>query len=407
MSQTEIRFLLFFLIVFGVIALGYAYVGWRLISPSGLGKGWKLVAWAGILAMFLLPVTSVFLDRSGYVEISSRLAWITYVSMGFFSFLFTFILLRDAGLSVAWLVQKAYSLFTSSDIPVDSGTPPDPGRRRMMIQAMNLGIIGVAAGLTAYGVYEARRRPAIKEIDVPVRGLPPSLDGFRIVQITDIHAGLTVRKNFVELIVEMTNSLNPDLIAFTGDMVDGSVDSLKNDVSPLAGLRAKHGVYFVTGNHEYYSGAREWVEEARRLGMNVLLNSHAVVNESGGKLLIAGVTDHSGGEFFEDHISDPALAVSGAPACDARILLAHQPRSLYKAMPLGFDLLLTGHTHGGQFFPWNFAATAGQPYLHGLHDHEGTWIYVSRGTGYWGPPVRLGSRSEITVVKLKREERLA
>ena len=396
------QFLIFFLIVFSVFALGYGYVGWRLISQANLTVLWNSLAWAAVIIAFLLPVASVVLGRTGYEELSGKFAWLTYVSMGFFSFLFTLLIIRDAGYLIAVLAKKAVSLFASGN----GSVPEDPGRRQVLMQTMNLAIIGIASGLTGYGIYEARRRPSVKEIDIPVSSLPSSLNGFRIVQITDVHAGLTVKRGFVETIVEMVNDLKPDLIAFTGDMVDGSVEALKNDVEPFAKMKARHGVYFVTGNHEYYSGVEEWVKEAQRLGMKVLLNSHDVINAGDGRLLIAGVTDYSGKDFFESHRSDPALAVSGAPATDVRILLAHQPRALSLAAPLGFDLLLAGHTHGGQFFPWNLAASAGQPYLSGLHNHEGTWIYVSKGTGYWGPPVRLGARSEITVVNLRNAQGL-
>ncbi len=399
------QFTIFFLIVFSVFALGYGYVGWRLIPQANLPPLWSTLLWIAVITAFLLPVASVVLSRIGYEEFSGKFAWLTYVSMGFFSFLFTLIIIRDAGLLILFIGKKFVSLFGNA--AGASAEPDDPGRRQMIKQSVNLAIIGISAGLTGYGIYEARRRPSVKEIEIPLAGLPSSLEGFRIVQITDIHAGLTVKRDFVSTIVNMVNDLSADLVAFTGDMVDGSVEVLKNDVAPFAKLKAKYGVYFVTGNHEYYSGVDEWIDEAGRLGMKVLLNSHDALEIGDGRILIAGVTDHSGKDFSETHRSDPALAVSGAPACDVKILLAHQPRALGIALPHGFDLLLTGHTHGGQFFPWNLAASAGQPYLSGLHNHEGTWIYVSKGTGYWGPPVRIGARSEITVITLRNSRALS
>jgi predicted MPP superfamily phosphohydrolase len=144
------------------------------------------------------------------------------------------------------------------------------------------------------------------------------------------------------------------------------------------------------------------VEEARRLGFDVLLNEHRVVRRGAGSLLMAGITDYSGGQFLKSHASDPAKAFAGAPKTDARILLAHQPKSLRSALPHGFDLQISGHTHGGQFFPWNLLAAVDQPYVSGFHRHENSWIYVSRGTGYWGPPVRIAARSEITLFTLTR-----
>ena len=175
---------------------------------------------------------------------------------------------------------------------------------------------------------------------------------------------------------------------------------LSNDVAPFAELQAPYGKFFVTGNHEYYSGAEQWVREAGRLGYDVLMNEHRRIQRSGASFVLAGVTDYSGGQFIPSHKSDPKAAINNAPSGDVKILLAHQPRTLLQAESLGYDAMISGHTHGGQFFPWNLVAALGQPYISGLHDHNGMWVYVSKGTGYWGPPVRLGARSEITVITL-------
>ncbi len=402
------QFIIFFLIVFIVLTVGYTYVGRRLITASKLRKPWNRLAWTVLIILAMLPPLTIGLEISGHEKLSDNLAWLSYISVGFMSFLFTLLIARDIVWVITKVVRKIISYFRRDE---KSGTlsedPPDPGRRTMLVQSMNLAVIGAAASLTAYGVFEARRRPAIKEITVPVVDLPEAFSGFRIVQITDIHAGLTVKRDFIETIVEMVNELSPDIIAFTGDLADGSVAHLKKDVEPLKRLRAKYGTYFVTGNHEYYSGVEQWVEEAARLGMKVLLNSHDILQLGDSSMLIAGVTDVTGGGFLQNHVSDPAASVANAPQSNVKILLAHQPKSIYAALPFGFDLQISGHTHGGQFFPWNFAAAIGQPYLAGLHDHKGTWIYVSRGTGYWGPPVRLGTRSEITVLTLAKDVRVA
>jgi hypothetical protein len=261
-------------------------------------------------------------------------------------------------------------------------------------------VIGVAGTLTAYGIYEARRKPGIVEHTIPIKKLPESFEGFRIVQITDIHAGLTVRRDWVETIVRQVDALKPDLIAFTGDLADGSVPDLQDDVAPLIDLQAPQGKFFVTGNHEYYSGAEAWVEHVGKMGYKVMMNEHTTIARNGATIVLAGVADYSAGAFVPQHATDPKKAIDGAPVDAVKILMAHQPRSFYVAESLGYDLILSGHTHGGQFFPWNLAATIGQPYIKGLHNRNGTWIYVSKGTGYWGPPVRLGARSEITVFTL-------
>ena len=171
---------------------------------------------------------------------------------------------------------------------------------------------------------------------------------------------------------------------------------------PLAQLKAPFGKFFITGNHEYYSGAESWIEEADRLGYKPLINQHHVLKRGTSSLLLAGVTDFTAGQFIKAQESSAEVAVSGAPSCDVRILLAHQPKSIFGALPFQFDLQISGHTHGGQFFPWNVFAAVGQPYVLGLHKMENTWVYVSKGTGYWGPPVRLGARSEITILKLTK-----
>ncbi|MFT3736800.1 MAG: hypothetical protein QM776_17615 [Rhodocyclaceae bacterium] len=182
--------------------------------------------------------------------------------------------------------------------------------------------------------------------------------------------------------------------------MDGRVSDLREHVSPLATLQARHGSYFVTGNHEYYSGAHEWIAELRRLGLRVLLNEHVQLDHDGAGIVLAGVTDYSAGAFDPAHRSDARAAIAGAPADVPRILLAHQPRSANAAAAAGFDLQLSGHTHGGQFWPWNLFVPLQQPFTAGLHRLQDLWIYVSRGTGYWGPPKRFGAPSEITCLRL-------
>jgi predicted MPP superfamily phosphohydrolase len=204
----------------------------------------------------------------------------------------------------------------------------------------------------------------------------------------------------VNAIVEAANRLDADVIAITGDLVDGSVRQLAADVQPLSQLTAKHGVYFVTGNHEYYSGARAWTQELRRLGLTVLTNEHVVLVREEASLVLAGVTDYGAHHFEPQNRSDPAVALNGAPAGAVKVLLAHQPRSAPAAASAGFDLQLSGHTHGGQFWPWNLFVPLQQPFTAGLHRLGQLWIYVSRGTGYWGPPKRFGAPSEITRIKL-------
>jgi predicted MPP superfamily phosphohydrolase len=320
--------------------------------------------------------------------LSDRLAWTGFLAIGFFSSLLVLTFLRDVGLLVGsamsgWLIQSA-----------------------SVQQARGYSALAVpmlAALLTFVGYLNARRRARVRSIDIPITDLPEPLHGFSIAQITDIHVGPTIKRDYVDQIVDAVNELGADMIAVTGDLVDGSVTQLTSHTQPLSRLSARHGTFFVTGNHEYYSGATAWVAEVRRLGIFVLMNEHVVLEHEGAAVVVAGVTDYSAHYFDEGHKSDPAAAIDGAPSdAGVKLLLAHQPRSAFAAASAGFDLQLSGHTHGGQFFPWNLFVRLQQPFTAGLHRWGSLWVYISRGTGYWGPPKRLGAPSEITYLRLVR-----
>ncbi|MBI2429239.1 MAG: metallophosphoesterase [Ignavibacteriales bacterium] len=395
MSETTM-YLIWMGIVLSVYGIGISYLGWRLITPFKLQSPYKMLAWTGLILMFMIPFSTFILVRFAE-KASDALSWIGYVSLGIISFVFVGVFLRDIIYLFGFSAQKIYTLISSAPEIVDAS------KREFLLQTTNLAVIGAAGTLTAYGVYEARRRPSIINVDIPIARLPHDFDGFKIVQITDIHAGLTIKRDWIETVAEEVKNLSPDLIAFTGDLADGSVPHLKNDVAPLAGLTAPYGKFFVTGNHEYYSGAEAWVNHAREMGYDVLMNEYRTISKNGSSVVLAGVTDYSGGGFYPSHKSDPKKAFEGAAADATKILMAHQPRSLYQTDGLDLDLVLMGHTHGGQFFPWNFVATIGQPFIKGLNKWgEKTWAYVSKGTGYWGPPMRVGARSEITVLTLKK-----
>jgi hypothetical protein len=317
------------------------------------------------------------------------LSWVGYIAMGLFALLLTFTVARDLG----WLAFK-----------VGGGLPADPARRQAIFEATNLAVLGLAGGTFAFGLQRALSRPAIVDVTVPIANLPPALEGFRIAQISDVHIGPTIKKGFIENVVATVNSAGADLIAVTGDLVDGSVDELREHAAPLAGLKARHGAWFVTGNHEYYSGALEWLAEVKRLGMKTLVNSHEVIEHEGATVVVGGVTDYTAAGIVPEHASDPKKAIEGAPVDAAlKILLAHQPRSAYEAASAGFHLQLSGHTHGGQFFPGTLLIRLVQPFVEGLHQLGSMWVYTNRGTGYWGPPVRTTQApSEVTRLTLVR-----
>ena len=363
----------------------HLYIGARIIPPfpsAGIAAMFALL----LVASALFVPVGMFSRRLAKPPVSDTLAWLGLPFLGLFSSLFVFTVLRDAVLLLAWIA----SLLAPQGLSLE-------GLRSVTAAAVPL--LGIA--VTVIGFLNARRTAQVKTVEIALPGLPPPLQGFTIVQISDVHVGPTIRARYVEGIVEAVNRLKPDVVAITGDLVDGSVPELGAQVAPLARLVSKHGSYFVTGNHEYYSGVEPWLVELRRLGVRVLHNEHVVIEREGAKLVLAGVPDYSAGHFDEAHRSDAQAALAGAPADAAvKVLLAHQPRSAPAASQAGFDLQLSGHTHGGQFLPWRFFVQFQQPFTAGLHKVGRMWVYVSRGTGYWGPPKRFGAPSEITQLRL-------
>ncbi|MBM0107279.1 metallophosphoesterase [Steroidobacter sp. S1-65] len=362
-----------------VLGLLHVYIGLRLLPDLSIGITGQAIGALLLVASWALIPSVLRRSRRGGAD---ALLWTALIAMGLFSSLFVFTLLRDLSLLIAALI-----------------VPTELTNKVQNVTAWI--VVGAAVFATAIGYLNARRVARVVHVDVPIPDLPAALHGFSIAQISDIHVGPTIRRNYVEGIVAAVNGLEADAIAITGDLVDGSVRELASHVAPLAQLRAKYGTFFVTGNHEYYSGERAWTNELRRLGMRVLMNEHVVVDHGDARLVIAGVTDYSAHHFDPVNRSDPAVALADAPTdAGAKILLAHQPRSAPAAAAAGFDLQLSGHTHGGQFWPWNFFVRFQQPFTAGLDRLGSLWIYTSRGTGYWGPPKRFGAPSEITRIRL-------
>lgn len=361
-------------------ALLHVYIGFRLLPPIGL-HGVGLAAGIGLLAASAILVpTGLIASSLRRAHWTAALTWASLLSMGLFSSLLVLTFLRDVVLLILTIIGVA-------------------GPEVTRLSAIGVPLLALA--VSAAGLVNARRLAQVVTVEVPVAGLPPALHGYTIVQISDIHVGPTIKRNFLDAIVDRVNGLHGDAIAITGDLVDGSVAQLAEHTAPLARLQARDGVFFVTGNHEYYSGATAWIAELRRLGLTVLMNQHVLRERDGATVMIAGVADFTAHLFDPGHRSDPQQAAAGAPpGIAARILLAHQPRTALDAADAGYHLQLSGHTHGGQFFPWNLFVPLQQPYVAGLQKLRTMWVYTSRGTGYWGPPKRFGAPSEITRVKL-------
>ncbi len=390
--------LTFFFIVHALWVALHAYVGLRLIAPLQIGRVARGFLYFAIALLAGVSPLVLFADMMLEPPYSQIFRWCAWTYIGAFSVLLALVAVRDLVLAalraVDWLRRRR------GRAPL---LPSSPERRRFLLKASGGAAAGLSATISAWGLRAARRAPELVEVEVPLPGLPREFDGYHIVQLSDMHVGETIDKDFILPIIETVTSLSPDLLVLTGDLVDGSVDRLRADISPLGYLRARDGMLCVTGNHEYYSGAEAWCAHYRELGLTVLINEHVLIQRGAGRLLVAGVTDLREGKSVPGHASDPRRALAGAPAHDLRILLAHNPRSAYEAATHGFKLQLSGHTHGGQYFPWNLVIDLLQPLGRGgLGKIEGMWVYVNRGTCYWGPPNRAGVPAEITSLRLRR-----
>jgi len=277
-------------------------------------------------------------------------------------------------------------------------TPKSVDESRRLFVARTVAITAglVAAGTTGYGVTQALDRPVLKRRQITLAKLPRAMDGYRVALVSDIHLGPLAGRKHTERIVEIINGLDADIVTVVGDLVDGTVAQLGDDATPLSGLRSKNGAYFVTGNHEYYSGYQEWIEEVAELGMKPLRNDRV---ELPGGLDLAGVNDVTGASYGDR--PDYAKALDDRDPAKPVILLAHQPIQVSEAAKHGVDLQLSGHTHGGQMAPFNLLVKLQQPVVSGYDVIQGTQIYVTNGAGFWGPPVRVGAPPDITLVELR------
>ncbi|MFG3129270.1 metallophosphoesterase [Streptomyces tendae] len=284
---------------------------------------------------------------------------------------------------------------TAGTEAASQGSPLAVPSRRLFVSRVVAGAAAAAAvGTVGYGTYGVLNGPSVKRVTVPLARLPRAAHGFRIAVVSDIHLGPVLGRGFAQKVVDTINSTQPDLIAVVGDLVDGSVKDLGPAAAPLAQLEARHGAYFVTGNHEYFSGAEQWVAEVRRLGLLPLENARTELPHFD----LAGVNDVAGED--EGQGPDYERALGDRDRSRACVLLAHQPVQIHDAVDHGVDLQLSGHTHGGQLWPGNLIAGAANPTLAGLERYGDTQLYVSRGAGAWGPPTRVGAPSDITVIQL-------
>jgi predicted MPP superfamily phosphohydrolase len=390
MHRPLVSFVVFLVVVSAVLGGVHYYVWHRLVRAPALAAPWYGVASYAIAALAVLTPVGLVASRALERPASTVVAVVVYGWMGLVALLFFFFLGAEI---IRSSVHVYYALVAS---------PFDAARRTFLSRAI-AGVVGFSAvGLAGVGAATALGEVTTQRVRVRLARLPASIAGFRIVQITDLHIGPTLGHKWLEQVVAQVNALAPDLVAITGDLVDGSVEALRDQTAPLAALRAKHGVFFVTGNHEYYSGADAWIAELGRLGVRVLRNERVAIGEGEASFDLAGVDDYSAHRFGRGHGADLARAVAGRDTGRELVLLAHQPKQIHDAVKHGVGLQLSGHTHGGQFFPWHLFVRLDQPFLSGLGRLGDTQIYVSRGTGYWGPPIRIAAPPEISVIELAR-----
>ena len=399
-----ISVLLFVLVTTSLQLLIHHYLWRRLVRDTGMPHPWRRVMTVSLVLFAVSMPLMMWVSRQLDAAAGRTAGWPVFLWMGFSLLLLGGFLLVDTLRLFRWSVRHGISRAGAGRAPAAQvSAPADPGRRQFFARVAGGAVVTAATGAMGMGVRAARGTIPIKEVPVVLARLPPALDGFAIVQLTDIHVGYTISRAFVQDLVEQANAARPDLIAITGDLVDGDVPTLAHAVAPLADLRAPHGVYFVTGNHEYYSGVDSWLTELRRLGIRVLRNERVRIGADDASFDLAGIDDHQAVQFGNGHGADLDRALAGRAPGDEVVLLAHQPRQVHDAVRHGVGLQLSGHTHGGQIWPWHYLARAQQGgLLAGLSRHgDNTQLYISRGTGYWGPPMRLGAPAEIARVVLR------
>jgi predicted MPP superfamily phosphohydrolase len=353
-----------------ILILGYFLIGVQLMPPA---MGWVALA-IPFLSIWLMPALlwnpRRKIRRPRFAELISHGA---FFSMGVVSYLLVFSLIKTL----------AALIYPKSE------------------EIGGLSVLIATVAPMAIGTYRALRGPKIKKVHLEIQNLPRELEGLTIVQISDLHVGPSIRRRYVEGVVSQINSLSADLVMMTGDIGDGNADELRHDVAPLGKIQAKYGRYYVPGNHEYYWNIKKWTERIRGLGMTVLMNKGVVVDVHKKQVFIAGVTDPAAEQLGVGQGPDAGAAAARMSEASFKILLSHRPGLAREAERHGFDLQLSGHTHGGQFFPWTLIT----PFVHEFHLGLGRagkmFVYVNSGTGSWGPLLRLGTTPEITYLTLR------
>ena len=405
-------------LIFLTVLLPFAIILYaRLVAPLKLQRRWRFL-WGSIITLFTaavayaLPLTLQMAWHYEYNEgwQAKVMPWL-YYAMTLLIVVIMLVVVRD----LIWLgarivryfreyrVEKARQKSGKTELTPEEIEAGYEGmsRRDFLKRVSTMAVVGGAAIATPVTVYAAKHARVVKEIEIPFDNLPKELDGFRIVHLSDIHVGNTMFKEDIAEIVAETNALNPDLIAITGDMADGMPLIIGDWLEPMRDFRAKYGSWFVTGNHDHMWDGKGWCECIANLGIHVLDNAREILHVNGTKLAVAGAIDFRGDRRHRKWKSSPEQALAGIPDEVFKLMLVHQPASVDASLASGADLVLVGHTHGGQCWPVNFIVNAIMKYSRGLYRVNDKAVFVSCGTGYWGPPLRIGIPPEIDVITLK------
>lgn len=393
-----LKMLIFLFFFISIIALVHFYLWQKLVNGIISNKKLKIVATVILACLAVLIPASMMISRQSDSTVFIRyFSFIPMTWLGFMMLLFFFFAATD----LISLILKIITKLKSKKVKVSKDAIENPDRRDAFKKIAAVTAYSTIFPIGGFAVYNGMRKPTVIKKSLAINNFPEALNGFKIVQLTDLHLGLTIAGKWLNKVVEQVNMLNPDLVVITGDLIDGEVSLLAGEVESLTKLKSKHGVFFVTGNHEYYFGVEKWVNHLKTIGINVLLNENVKIGDNKDFFYLAGVNDHDAKRVSDKFVPDFDKALSGLSNDESVILLAHQPAAVFEAEKFNVDLMLSGHTHGGQIWPFNYLLPIRQPYLKGLYRHnKKLQIYVNQGTGYWGPPMRLGTECEITEITL-------
>ena len=398
-----------FLLLLGVpCGLAHLYLWKRLVRDTTTTPRGRRLGTAAIAAMFVVLLAGLVGGRLLGTTLGSVLAWPGYLWLAMTLYLTLLLAVLEVPRAVLNRLWRRAQVPAPVTVPAEPDAAPveEPAAgpvdtsRRLFI-ARSLAVAGglAATGVVGYGATQALGGPVVKRVPITLGKLSPALNGFRIAVVSDIHLGPLLGRSHTERIVTTINGLDADLVAIVGDLVDGSVEELGEAAAPLRDLVSRHGSFFVTGNHEYFSGAQPWLAELSRLGVDPLRNERLTIARDGASFDLAGVNDVTGRGYGDG--PDMERALDGRDTSTPVVLLAHQPVQATQAAQLGVDLQLSGHTHGGQMWPFNYAVTLQQPVVSGLATVDGMPVYVSNGAGFWGPPVRVGAPPDVSLIELR------